>query len=334
MVIPTEKIMDFKSRYKNVVAIVFVLLASVTTASASEEASVDRNQVKAADPESETVFIKNETGYSIVRGKPKQSETQNPAIPPGSKLQSTGNNGLLPVAEAESKFEAEQDEIAIVPVMPVSNNDSAIVPGEARTEYIFTVGKVEPPADGHSGSNYIGLTAGLLKPGKHTVTDRNGATADVSYANGITLSGSAGYYFGNGLRVEGELVYDKTQIDNITILGTTKKVNADLWNIGLFANGYYDVPVSKYVTPYILAGVGLKNIYTSGVSVNGVTIWNQDNDAVFAFQLGFGGGIGITDDIMLDLSYRYSGTSKYNIDQVSTDFTAHNILLGMRYLFN
>lgn len=351
-------------------SITLILLAYAASALASDSALVD------SATESETVLIKTDTGYTMVK-VPKKVKVPKPIEPPITHPQPVPTQ--TPIAVEKPKIEAVQNEIVVAPALveepptpketlvpqseveptlqpeaaalPVSESEPTPIPASIPeptpntsnsenkgTEYTFIVGETEvsstEPISSSNARNYIGLSAGLLMPNNSKMTDRNGTTADASYSNGFTLSGYAGHAFGNGLRVEGEVSYDMTQLDKFKVLGLENKINSDLWSIGLIANGYLDLPVSKSFILYAVAGLGFKNINISSGTVSGAKLWNQDSAIAFAYQLGVGSGFRINENIILDLSYRYLDTSSFKIDQITTDFSSHKILLGIRYLFN
>lgn len=179
--------------------------------------------------------------------------------------------------------------------------------------------------------SYVGASAGFILPNDSSVTDINGATADVSYNPGLSLSGYVGHEFGTGLRLEGEVNYNKAELDKIITTGNVNKLNSELWSIGLFANAYYDFIISKTFIPYIGVGLGFKNVNISSADVNGTRLWNSDRDNVFAYQVGLGNGLRLSKNMTFDLGYRYQGTGNFKIDQVSSDLSSHNILFGLRY---
>lgn len=58
------------------------------------------------------------------------------------------------------------------------------------------------PALADEGKPYVGLSAGVTMPDDSTLTDSSGASAQISFNPGFSLSGTGGYAFGNGLRLE------------------------------------------------------------------------------------------------------------------------------------
>jgi opacity protein-like surface antigen len=85
-------------------------------------------------------------------------------------------------------------------------------------------------------------------------------------------------------------------------------------------NGYADFDINGGVTPYLMAGVGLANVdakyqFEDGNDWIALSI-SQD---VFAWQVGAGVGVKATDNITVDLSYRYFGTSDVTVAKNGND---------------
>jgi opacity protein-like surface antigen len=179
--------------------------------------------------------------------------------------------------------------------------------------------------------SYVGLSTGVVLPNSSSLNDVNGTTSDVSYNPGLSVSGFVGHELGMGLRLEGEVNYNRTDLDKINTAGNIHKLNAELWSIGLFANTYYDFIISNAFKPYIGAGLGFKSVNMSGATVGDARLWDSDRDTVFAYQVGFGYSAKMTRDMAFDMGYRYQGTEKFRIDRMTSDFSSHNIVFGIRY---
>ncbi len=95
------------------------------------------------------------------------------------------------------------------------------------------------------------------------------------------------------------------------------------------ANGYYDISLSDAsITPYVTGGVGFASFSGS----------NGGFDATeFAWQVGAGLGFKASENVVVDLGYRYFRTSDISdsFEGVPADFSisGSNILAGIRYSF-
>lgn len=112
----------------------------------------------------------------------------------------------------------------------------------------------------------------------------------------------------------------------------------------IMLNTYYDYPLTENFIPYIGFGIGYSHIKNTGAVTMPISIWNttysqtvKDTEDNFAYNLSIGAGYKATENITIDLGYKYSnfgyvknkndvGSSKYNID-------SHELYLGGRYSF-
>lgn len=175
---------------------------------------------------------------------------------------------------------------------------------------------------------YVSGNLGLAMPrdSESTFSGFPGITSNTSYDTGWTLGAALGYNFGN-TRLEGEVAYQKTNTDKITLLGTTWDANGDISALSYLVNGYYDFTNSSAFTPYLTAGLGFAKIK-----------WTEDNesadDTVFAYQVGAGVGYALSKNVTLDVKYRYFATADPTFfDTVNMEFASHNLLLGVRVNF-
>ncbi len=116
----------------------------------------------------------------------------------------------------------------------------------------------------------------------------------------------------------------------------------------LMANFYYDFHNSSNFTPYVGAGLGLAFIYADiNVDLNNSDIHMNyasygKNQTNFAWQVGAGVAYNFTENVAVDLAYRYvnmgymdCGTTVDAMVDVDVDayLYAHEIMLGLRFTF-
>jgi opacity protein-like surface antigen len=120
------------------------------------------------------------------------------------------------------------------------------------------------------------------------------------------------------------------------------------WNLQtLFVNAYFDFHNSTSFTPYIGAGIGvgfINNTYKGFVSGYGVELdlySKTKMNAVFAWNVGVGCSYAFTENVSVDLAYRFVGLG-YNevsarplIDKtkIGTSPYANEFSLGLRFTF-
>ena len=130
--------------------------------------------------------------------------------------------------------------------------------------------------------------------------------------------------------------------------GVDYKLKDSLDMTTLFVNAYWDWRNSSAFTPYAGFGLGMSTL--SGeikYNINGTTVNTslKERSDNFAWNVGLGMGIRLTDAMTLDVGYRYVDPGKFKArDAASTtqasyslqrsrDLTVHQALLGLRFTF-
>ena len=151
---------------------------------------------------------------------------------------------------------------------------------------------------------------------------------------------------GGSLRGEVELNYRSDAEKSFTSLDVDQDpVNekAKVSSNSIMLNIYYDIDTGTKFSPYVGAGVGyarLKAKYGM-VDADGDGISMDETANNFAWQVGAGVGYALSDNMTLDVGYRYidygdvSKTIGNNIASIKmeADVTAHEFMLGARYKF-
>jgi len=146
---------------------------------------------------------------------------------------------------------------------------------------------------------------------------------------GLAFTGAAGYNFGM-FRLEGELAYQQNDFNtgNISFNNNNRYHSVDgdtsVWS-GL-VNGYFDFHNSSRFTPFVGGGIGLASIDID-------TLGLDDDDSVFAWQVGCGVAFAINDQLNLDLTYRYFATEDPEYAGLNYEFSSNNFYAGLRYQF-
>ena len=139
---------------------------------------------------------------------------------------------------------------------------------------------------------------------------------------------------GDNYRIEAAVGYQKYSADSISIPATTAE-NANVSITTYMANAYFDDELneSRFI-PYIIGGLGVATINPTG------TNFEASAESVFAWQVGGGIGVKATNNLVVDLGYRYLSPSASTVTVASPSygtgkltFGMSNILLGMRYNF-
>ena len=190
--------------------------------------------------------------------------------------------------------------------------------------------------------------------------------------NGWLGSIGGGYAFlGTGWRLEGEVSYHSGETDGfeqlgliLPIVGTTFDVfdsgaEANVWS--LMVNGYYDFSWHANWSPYVGAGIGASNVNLELTRVVDVVVatpdpvivdtfgFRADDDQwVFSWQLMAGVAFPVTDQLAIDVGYRYfkadgaetnfTFEDNFIVDPAfgfarDADFDQHLVTLGLRWQF-
>ena len=131
-------------------------------------------------------------------------------------------------------------------------------------------------------------------------------------------------------RVEAELG-SQFNIDWIVsaLFGDVAVVSASTF----FVNGYHDFK-GWVLEPYLTAGVGYAYVEYGQRSAWSLSENYDGSRSAFAYQVGAGAALPLSDNLAIDAQYRYFGTSTIN-DEKFGNFSAssHNILTGIRISF-
>lgn len=183
---------------------------------------------------------------------------------------------------------------------------------------------------------YVSGNLGLAIASDSDMTDSTdpGITIDVQSDSGLAFGVAAGYAFGNNTRIEGEIAYQKNDLDKASLLGVDVDLTGDTSSLALLLNGYYDFANESRFTPFIGAGIGFAKVEFNDFNVPGSGVpSSSDDDTVFSYQLGAGVGYAVNDKITLDVKYRYMGTSDPEFDTTTVEYSSHNFYAGIRVAF-
>jgi len=169
---------------------------------------------------------------------------------------------------------------------------------------------------------------------------------------GVSGALAVGYSFGNGFRLEVEGSYTEQDVDShtVTALGATFSGGNAFGTTSVtqgLVNAYYDFDLGAF-KPYVTGGIGFAHVDfdnhgiflaapTAGLPAGDVVAMNDD-DTGFAFQVGIGTSYALTENVDLELGYRYTGITSVDlqaVDGTSTDvdLSYHSVLAGVRYSF-
>lgn len=216
---------------------------------------------------------------------------------------------------------------------------------------------------------YGSLNGGIAQPADGNMTISGVGSAELEYDTTYTVGGAIGYRFGDfgDFRIEGEMAYQNNEVDRVNSnylpvdlapedpgdgdpgdgdLGDMDNGDVDPGpedpgnemilssmeaSISTFlVNGYIDFYNGTAFSLFFTAGFGVARI-DGEMTINDVTV--DDDDTVFAYQLGVGAGFAVTETITLDCKFRYLGTQDFNIEGGDIEMASYNITAGIRVAF-
>lgn len=173
---------------------------------------------------------------------------------------------------------------------------------------------------------YVSGNLGIAIPIDFDATDSTG-TSNIESDNGLAIGVAAGYDFGNNMRAEGEIAYQKNDLAKATAGGVSNNITGDMSSLALLLNGYYDFKNESSLTPFISAGLGAVKVETNDTT-------NDDNDTVFAYQFSAGAGYALSEKVTLDVKYRYLRAAEADLGGSTIEgYSSHNLYAGVRVAF-
>jgi outer membrane protein OmpA-like peptidoglycan-associated protein len=193
----------------------------------------------------------------------------------------------------------------------------------------FTPASAQQPVTGP----YVSLGAGAqwLNDAK-----TSGSTGSRTYRfnTGPAVVGALGYGLGNGFRVEGEIGYRDSDVKS----ASTGAASGDVSALDFMANGLYDFNLGWPVTPYLGVGAGMARVSANNLTIPASTIQVADTDTEFAYQGLAGVAYAITQNLKLDVGYRYFATTnpQYRTtagSSVNSRYRDNTLLISLRWEF-
>lgn len=182
---------------------------------------------------------------------------------------------------------------------------------------------------------YVSGNIGFAMASDSDLTDSTapGITINTEFDTGYALGAALGYDFSK-FRVEGEISYQKNDVNKIGAQGVFFDATGDSVALSFLINGYYDFINSSAFTPYISAGLGFAQVEFNDLDISSSGFsGSNDKDTVFAYQVGIGVGYAVTEKVTIDVKYRYFGTEDSEYDTTEAEFASNNFLFGVRLNF-
>lgn len=138
-------------------------------------------------------------------------------------------------------------------------------------------------------------------------------------------------------RVELEYSHRSNQLDEVEFAGGNFPGSGDMTADSFLLNFIGIYRDRRIWAPYLLLGAGAARIEASDLKVSGQRLGSGSDD-VFAYQVGCGIDLALTERLNLDLGYRFFGTTRpgfteANGKEFKMDYYSHSALLGVRLGF-
>ena len=171
-----------------------------------------------------------------------------------------------------------------------------------------------------------------------------------SYSDGVGFGLVFGKSYDNNLRIEGELGYRSNDLDSFNEEGESFAADGDISVFSFLFSTYYDLVNPSRLTPYFGAGLGgaYANLDARLIDPALEDLVFSDEALALTYQLGGGVACKITRELTLDLGYRFFSTANLKfkdqdntlvdidgnvLNSFETDYSAHNVSLGLRLAF-
>ena len=188
----------------------------------------------------------------------------------------------------------------------------------------------------YSAGPYVSGNLGVSMPSNSYITDSTipGGKMNIESHSGLALGVAVGYGFANNTRIEGEIAYTKNDLNEASLLGVDVDLTGDTSSLALLLNGYYDFTNESQFTTSITAGLGVANVELNDFNVPGSGLPStNDDDTVFAYQVGLGVGYAVNEKVIVDVKYRYFGTSDLQFDTAEAEYSGQVVYAGTRVSF-
>ncbi|MCP3054311.1 outer membrane protein [Aurantimonas marianensis] len=181
------------------------------------------------------------------------------------------------------------------------------------------------------------------------VSVEGGSRAEMKFENGYDLGAGVGYRFTDFFRTDVTARYSTFDVDFGPAAAYRYALSSDAESWELMANAYVDLGTFVGFTPYLGGGVGAMQV-DYGISCTSGTLacaaipgasYTDTKDWRFAYSLMAGVAYDVTQNVALDIGYRYLnveagdlfGLTAGGVDYALRDdgFDRHTIQAGIRY---
>ena len=117
--------------------------------------------------------------------------------------------------------------------------------------------------------------------------------------------------------------------DKIKAFGLSLPIDGDVKTLSLMANGFLDLMPNSQISPFFGGGIGIANV-EADLDYPGL---GSEDDTVFAYQVAAGVSFAASENVNIDVQYRFFGTSDPEFGMIEAEYQTHNAMIGMRFGF-
>jgi len=206
------------------------------------------------------------------------------------------------------------------------------------TAMLFFVSNAPVAAAGY----YMGLQGGVGFLPDAKASDSEGSF-NFSYDAGFDGSITLGYDLGDEHpkvgrgRVELEVNTASNDINEAEFVEGKVGVDGSVERISVMLNTIGEYSSGSGMILYVLLGLGWAEVSLDNVSILGES-FVDDSNSQLAYQVGLGVGRRLSDHFVIDISYRYYGTTdpeftKKDGTSLDYEYASHRVLAGLRFYF-
>ncbi|MDD3518791.1 MAG: outer membrane beta-barrel protein [Chromatiales bacterium] len=180
---------------------------------------------------------------------------------------------------------------------------------------------------------YFGIDAGVDLPAGTNVRNLDAGTeAEYEFGEGFAVLARAGRNFTDYLRIETELGYRSSDLDDIDGVATSGHRRT----ASMMLNAIYDIRIEPAIVPFVGAGIGIAQI-SDTAKIGGTTLLD-DTDSGVMWQVMAGFVMPASETIDFNLTYRYVGgfdpTYRNEAgDRLESEFRTDSIVIGLARRF-
>ena len=222
---------------------------------------------------------------------------------------------------------------------------------------LTTAAYAEVPATQNDSGAYVVINGGLSKSSKAKFNDSvNNFSSSLKSKNKAVFGAGVGFRFNDNFRTDLVLNFRNFGADKVSnnftnaTTGATSSynLNSKFKTVNPMLTAYYDIADLGMFTPYVGAGVGL-SFYNAKTTLQldnhapttavAVSDKRKNKKATFTYQATVGTAVNFSDNVALDVAYKYVNAGKYHVTvsalkgSYKKNLRAHEVTAGLRFSF-